>query len=90
MSNFPDTVFFSNEMNKYAALPPVMQYDFYFAGTGNRNRFRKWDKKAKDEDIAHIRKFYNCSLREAASYKDRLNKEDIQFIKRQVAVGGRV
>ena len=46
LSYFPDTIFYSNEMNKFHnVIPKEYQYKFYLYAIPKRKRFIEWDKK---------------------------------------------
>ena len=66
MSYFQDTVLFANEMNRYASLPPRMQYDFFRNTIRPRRRFSKWFKAIPDDrDIEVIKEHYGYSSEKA-------------------------
>lgn len=66
LSYFQDTVLFANEMNRYAALPARMQYDFFRNTIRPRRRFSKWFKAVPDDkDIQVIKEHYGYSSEKA-------------------------
>ena len=74
-SFFQDSVFFANEMNRYAGVMENRnQFDFYFHALPKRRRFSKWIKKqstaSTEEEIQLVINKYSCSRKKA---KDVLN-----------------
>lgn len=68
LSQFPDTVMYASEMNRYYSIPSKWQYYFYLHGIQKRKRFAKWTKKsANSEDIKLIMKEFNYSTKKAES-----------------------
>lgn len=66
LSYFQDTVLFANEMNRCAALPARMQYDFFRNTIRPRRRFSKWFKAMPDDkDVEVIKEHYGYSSEKA-------------------------
>lgn len=64
-SNFPDTIFIANELNKYSNLPDEMQWRFYKNLVLKKKRFSKWFKSLEEkEPIELLAKMFNCSVKE--------------------------
>jgi hypothetical protein len=77
LSNFLDTVFFGNEMNRLHGLDKKMQYDFLRLSIKKAKRFSKWAKAEKSEDIDAIKFVYNVSNEKARSYLKTMKPEDL-------------
>ena len=66
LSYFQDTILFANEMNRYAALPARMQYDFLRNTIRPRRRLSKWFKAVPDDkDVEVIKEQYGYSSEKA-------------------------
>ena len=63
-----ETVFHSNEMNKYSFLPEKAQFDFYYYSLPKKNFFSKWAKADKVEHTEAVCSYYGCSEKEAHQY----------------------
>ena len=64
-SNFDDTIFIANEMNKYYNIPNEMHWRFMSNVVSKRKRYSKWFKSIEDEEpIELLAKYFNCSVRE--------------------------
>ena len=74
-----DTVFHSNEMNKYHFLSDREQFDFYFYSLGGRNLFAKYLKASK-KDLKAIQEYYGVSSRVAETYQKVLTDEQVNAI----------
>jgi hypothetical protein len=88
LSAFQDTVLLANEMNCRPHLDKQMQFDFYYYGVRQRNRFDKWLKAEKNQDIENIAKFYGYSKEKAKQVKRILTKEQLTFIENSFDTGG--
>lgn len=90
LSNFPDTLFYSNEMNSRPHLPKRMQFDFLRYSILKKKRYSKWNKK-KDisEDMAAICSYYKYSKARAFEVMSILTSDQIEQIKQEMNKGGR-
>lgn len=79
-SQIQETVFYSNEMNKYTSLPDRAQFDFYYYGLPKKNFFAKWAKANKVEFIDEVCSYYGCSEKEAQCYLKILTKNQLNEI----------
>ena len=88
-SFFPDTVFFSNEMNKYRCEKKA-NHDFYFYGIPRKKRYTKWIKSQVDMDtLLAVRKYYYISEPKALEIIPLLSEDEIEAIKEELEEGGR-
>lgn len=90
LSAFQDTVLLANEMNCRPQLDKQMQFDFYYHGVRQRNRFDKWLKSEKNNDIENVCKFYGYSKEKAKQVVRILTKEQLKFINDSFDTGGQV
>jgi hypothetical protein len=77
-----DTIFFSNELNKYYFLSNKEQFDFYYYGLPKKKYFAKWAKKVKSENTKLIMEYFDVSYKVAKQYEQILRPEDLAKIKK--------
>lgn len=70
LSYFPDTIFYSNQMNRMSFLDKKMQYDYYIHSISKRKRFSKWIKPEENSDIEIIKEVYGYSDARAREVAD--------------------
>lgn len=89
LSGFIDTVMFANEMNINNHLDGDLQYTYYLNAIRKKKRFTPWLKKDKINDLELIKKYYGYSNEKAKSALSLLNKEEINFIRKKLDIGGK-
>lgn len=90
LSYFQDSVLFANEMNRRAALPPRMQYDFLRNTLRPRKRFSKWVKALPaGEDVELLKEHYGYSTEKAREAVQLLTSEQLAAIRKFRDKGGR-
>lgn len=89
LSGFVDTVMFANEMNMTHFLPSKLQYDFYLNSIRKKKRFSPWLRKEKIQNLDAIKSYYGYSNDKAMQALKILTKEQIDYIKKRLDVGGR-
>ena len=88
LSGHLDCVLFSNEMNKYSFLDKDMQYSFYLNSLRKRKRFSPWIKKDKIQDLDIVKQYYGYSNEKASQALRILSKEQLDYIRKSLDVGG--
>ena len=88
LSGHIDCILFANEMNKYHFLDKDMQYSFYLNSLRKKKRFSPWLRKDKVTDLECIKKYYGYSNEKALQALKILSKEQINFIKQRLEIGG--
>ena len=83
-----DCILFANEMNIHHNLDKDMQYAFYLNSIRKRKRYTPWLKKTKIEDLGCVKKYYGFSNEKASQALKILTKEQINFIKKRLDIGG--
>ena len=83
-----DCILFVNEMNKYSFLDKDMQYSFYLNTLRKRKRFSPWLRKDKVTDLEIIKQYYGYSNEKASQALKILTREQINFIKQRLDIGG--
>jgi len=79
---------FANEMNKYHFLPKKLQYDFYLNSLRKKKRFSPWLRQDKIKDLDYVKRYYGYSNEKAKQTLKILNKEQLNFIKLKLEIGG--
>ena len=87
-SYFPDSILYSNEMNKKWDLDNQLQHDYYFYSIPKKKRFSKWHKTQEDDDIDLLCKVYNINRQLAREYKRLLTKDQLEEIRKTITEGG--
>jgi len=89
-SNFRDTIFLANEMNRRHQLPKKLQYDFYKYLVRPSKRWSKWPKKDKEKLVLleMICEYFECGLKTAHDYLTILKDTDIEKIRKAMDKGG--
>lgn len=80
-SNFCDTIFIANEINKHYNITDEIQWRFYKNSVYKRKRFSKWFKKMEEvENIDLLAKIFNCSVKEMRKNIHVIPKEKLNEI----------
>ena len=88
LSGHIDCILFANEMNKYHFLDKDLQYSFYLNSLRKKKRFSPWLRKDKVTDLECVKKYYGYSNEKALQALKILSKEQINFIKQRLEIGG--
>jgi hypothetical protein len=88
LSGHIDCVMYTNEMNIHHQLDKDMQYSFYLNSIRKRKRFSPWLRKDKVKDLECVKQYYGYSNEKASQALKILNKEQLNFIKRRLEIGG--
>jgi len=83
-----DTILFANEMNMHHQLDKDMQYLFYLNSLRKKKRFSPWLRKDKVKDLECVKQYYGYSNEKASQALKILNKEQLDFIKQRLEIGG--
>jgi hypothetical protein len=89
LSGHIDCILFANEMNKYHFLDKDLQYSFYLNSLRKKKRFSPWLRKDKVTDLECVKKYYGYSNEKASQALKILSKEQINFIKQRLEIGGK-
>ena len=88
LSGHLDTVLYANEMNLHPNLDKDMQYQFYLNSLRKRKRFSPWIKKDKIQDLDIVKQYYGYSNEKASQALRILSKEQLDYIRKSLDVGG--
>ena len=83
-----DAVMFSNEMNQYHFLDKKMQYDFFINILRVKKRYSPWLRKDTIKDLDLVKRYYGYSNEKAKQALRILSKEQLNFIKSKLEIGG--
>jgi hypothetical protein len=70
-------------------LDSKMQYDFFINSIRKRKRFSPWLKKDSLKDLEIVKQYYGYSNEKAKTALGLLTKEQLEFIKSKLNVGGK-
>ena len=84
-----DCIMFVNEMNRYPNLDKDMQYSFYLNTLRKKKRFSPWLRKEKVTDLQSVKQYYGYSNEKASQALKILSRQQLEFIKQRLEVGGR-
>lgn len=88
LSNYPDCIFYVQEMNMNPHLSPRMQYDyFYHSIRKGRRPFVPYPKQAKDGYISLLIEAYGYSPKKAREAANILTEEQLEEIKKIYTTG---
>ena len=88
LSGYLDCILFANEMNKYHFIDKDMQYSFFLNSLRKKKRFSPWLRKDKITDLECVKQYYGYSNEKASQALKILTKEQINFIKQRLDIGG--
>ena len=88
LSGHLDTILFANEMNKYPNLDKDMQYSFYLNTLRKKKRFSPWLRKEKVTDLQSVKQYYGYSNEKASQALKILSKQQLEYIKQRLEIGG--
>ena len=83
-----DCLMYTNEMNMNYHLDKDMQYSFYLNIIRKRKRYSPWISKDKIKDLECVKKYYGYSNEKAYQALKILSKDQINFIKQRLEIGG--
>ena len=89
LSGHLDCILFVNEMNRYSFLDKDMQYNFYLNTLRKKKRFSPWLRKDKVTDLQSVKQYYGYSNEKASQALKILSKQQLDYIKQRLEVGGR-
>ena len=84
-----DCIMFVNEMNRYSFLDKDIQYNFYLNTLRKKKSFSPWLRKDKVTDLQSVKQYYGYSNEKASQALKILSKQQLEFIKQRLEVGGR-
>ena len=83
-----DCIMFANEMNMNHHLSKDMQYSFYLNSLRKKKRFSPCLRKDKIKNLDVVKSYYGYSNEKAIQALKILSKEQLDYIKAKLDVGG--
>lgn len=71
-----DSLFYANDMNIFANIPKVQQYQYLLSTLKPRKRFGKWQKPVEDQLVIAIESIFDISLQTARDLAQVLNTKE--------------
>jgi len=87
-SYYPDTILYSNEVNRINHVDSILQNDYYLNSIRSAKRFSKWHKRQLDSDVECVQEYYNVNYLRAVEITKILSKEQLDLIKIRITRGG--
>jgi len=87
LSYFPDTVFYSNQMNFTPHLDHRLQYEYLLNSIRPKKRFSKWVKSEDNNEVEMIKIYYGYSHKKAEQAASVLSSKQIKIITDKVCGG---
>ena len=88
LSGHIDCLMYANEMNIRHHIDKDMQYSFYLNSLRKKKRFSPWLRKDKVTDLECVKSYYGYSNDKASQALKILTKEQLNFIKQRLDIGG--
>ena len=88
LSGHLDCIMFVNELNKSPNLAKKLQYDFLLNSLRKRKRFSPWMRKDKISNLDLVKQYYGYSNEKAMQALNILSKQQLEFIKQRLDIGG--
>ena len=88
LSGHIDCLMYANEMNNFCSLDKKLQYDFFINIIRKKKRFSPWLKQEKVKDLEVVKSYYRYNNEKAEQALKILSKEQINFIKSKLEIGG--
>ena len=88
MSAHIDCIMFANEMNLNHHISKDLQYHFYLNSLRRKKRYSPWLRKDKIKDLDVVKQYYGYSNAKAIQALKILTKEQLNYIKKRIDVGG--
>ena len=89
LSNYSDTVFVANELNRYPNIDNKLHYDFCLNIVKPFKRpYAKWYKKVEATDLQTVKEYYGYSDAKAIEALNVLSDEQISELKKKIDKGG--
>jgi hypothetical protein len=85
LSNFPDTIFQTNEMNIHHNIEKRLQFDFLMNSIRPRSRYSKWLKSSKINYLEDVKQYYGYSNQKAKDAIKILTKEQLENIRNMIS-----
>jgi len=85
---FEDCILLVNELNTRPHVDKKLQFMFFLNTIRKRNRFSKWLRKSKINDLGVCKEYYGYNNEKAKEALQILTKKQLQIIKEKLNRGG--
>lgn len=83
-----DTALYAQQMNELYWIDPEMHYDYLRHGIRKKQRFFKYIKKEKEEEVIKlIAEYHGISVRDAKTYAAVLSQDEVEHIIKRMYKG---
>ena len=89
LSGTIDTIMYANEMNINHFLDNDVQYIFLLNSLRPKKRFSPWLRADKLKDLEIVKQYYGYSNEKAKTALGMLSKDQLDYIKSRLNVGGK-
>ena len=89
LSGTIDTIMYANEMNMNHFLDNDVQYIFLLNSLRPKKRFSPWLRVDKLKDLEVVKQYYGYSNEKAKTALGMLSKDQLDYIKSRLNVGGK-
>jgi hypothetical protein len=89
LSGTIDTIMYANEMNIHHFLDKDVQYIFLLNSLRPKKRFSPWLKADKLKDLEIVKQYYGYSNEKAKTALGMFSKDQLEYIKSRLNVGGK-
>lgn len=89
LSGTIDTIMYANEMNIHHFLDKDAQYIFLLNSLRPKKRFSPWLRADKLKDLEIVKQYYGYSNEKAKTALGMLSKDQLDYIKSRLNVGGK-
>ena len=87
LSYFPDTIMYSNEMNRRHSLDKRLQYQYLLNSIRPSRRYAKWVKKVENSDFEAIQEYFKYNNEKTFEALSLLSSDQISLIKEKLKKG---
>ena len=88
LSYFPDTILYSNEMNRLHLLENKVQFHYLLNSIRPRKRYSKWYKNELTEDLKAISEYFGYSYAKAKQVQHLISSDQLLVMKQKLQKGG--
>ena len=88
LSYFPDTILYSNEMNRLHLLENKVQFQYLLNSIRPRKRYSKWYKNELTEDLKVISEYFGYSYAKAKQIQNLISSDQLDTMKQKLQKGG--
>lgn len=88
LSQFQDTIWYAQSMDRYSNIPKKQQFDFLLNIVPKRKRIAKWPKTEESDDVLLVMEYYKYSNEKAKQALTVLTASELAKIRKKLNKGG--